>query len=174
MARTAVVIISSTRAAAGVYPDSTGPVIVNWLQEREFEVADPVVVADVDVGPALSAALGADLVITSGGTGLSPTDRTPQATAAVLDYDIPGLAEAFRRHGAAGVPAAVLSRGLAGVAGRTLVINLPGSTGGVKDGLAVLGIVLDHALDQIAGGDHARPDTSHAVPADDPEGSRRP
>jgi molybdenum cofactor synthesis domain-containing protein len=108
------------------------------------------------VAQALRSALGdgVDVVITSGGTGISPTDTTPQATEAVLDYQIPGLAEAIRRSGLPQVPTAVLSRGVCGVAGGTLVINLPGSTGGVRDGLAVLGEILDHALDQLAGGDH--------------------
>jgi molybdenum cofactor synthesis domain-containing protein len=107
-----------------------------------------------DVAAALRGAIGADLVITSGGTGISPTDRTPQATAELLDYEIPGLAAAIRAQGSDKVPTAVLSRGLAGVAGRTLVINLPGSSGGVRDGLTVLDRVLDHALDQLRGGDH--------------------
>lgn len=155
--RAAAVIIASTRAAAGVYLDRTGPVIVNWLQHKGFTVVDPVVVADGDaVGNALrDAAAHSSVVITSGGTGISPTDTTPEQTAAVLDREIPGLADAIRRSGVdAGVATAVLSRGLCGVAGSALVVNLPGSTGGVRDGLAVLDGVLEHALSQLAGGDH--------------------
>lgn len=157
MSRTARVVIASTRAASGGYEDRCGPLIRDWLTARGFEVAAPAVVADGEpVGAALRAALGeaADVVITSGGTGISPTDATPEATLAVLDYQIPGLADAIRRCGEPRVPTAVLSRGVCGVAGRTLVINLPGSTGGVRDGLGVLAGVLDHALDQLAGGDH--------------------
>lgn len=156
---TAAVLIASTRAATGVYTDTTGPVIQRWCVDRGFATAATVVAVDGDpFAAALTAALAdhPDLIITSGGTGISPTDRTAAITEAALDYLIPGIAEEIRRQGVAKVPTAILSRGVAGVAGRTLVVNLPGSTGGVKDGLAVLGSVVGHALDQLAGGDHSR------------------
>ncbi len=157
MSRTARVVTASNRAAAGVYPDRGGPLIASWLRERGFDCPDPAVVPDGDpVGELLRRAVIArvDVVITTGGTGISPTDATPEVTRAVLDYEIPGLADAIRAAGAPAVPTAVLSRGMAGVAGRTLVVNLPGSTGGVRDGLRVLDGVLEHAVDQLRGGDH--------------------
>ncbi|HMS75396.1 MogA/MoaB family molybdenum cofactor biosynthesis protein [Gordonia sp. (in: high G+C Gram-positive bacteria)] len=155
--RVAHVVVASTRASRGLYLDQTGPLIEQWLTERGFDVTERTVVADGEpVGGAIRTAIfeQADLVITTGGTGLSPTDRTPEHTRPLLDVEIPGLADAIRAAGAPAVPTAMLSRGVAGIADRTLVVNLPGSTGGVRDGLAVLDTVLDHALDQIAGGDH--------------------
>ncbi|RQW95644.1 molybdenum cofactor biosynthesis protein [Micromonospora chalcea] len=151
------VIVASNRAAAGVYEDTSGPLLVTGLRELGCEVDPPVVVPDGDpVGEALLAAREerVDVVLTSGGTGITPTDRTPEVTRALLDYEIPGIAEAIRAYSRDTVPTAALSRGLAGVTGRTLVVNLPGSRGGARDGLAVLGPILQHAVDQLRGGDH--------------------
>jgi molybdenum cofactor synthesis domain-containing protein len=152
------VVVASNRAAAGVYADETGPLIVAFLTELGFTVADPVVVPDGEpVGAAIADAVegGARVVLTTGGTGLTPTDLTPEATRPLLDREVPGVAEAIRAAGvSAGVPTAVLSRGLAGVAGSCLVVNLPGSRGGVKDGLAVLRPLLVHAVEQVVGSDH--------------------
>lgn len=154
----AAVVVASNRAAAGVYADETGPLIVDALRRWGFTCDDPAVVPDGDpVRDAIAAAVGAGarVVLTTGGTGLTPTDRTPEATRPLLDREVPGLAEAIRAHGVAkGVPTASLSRGIAGIAGRCLVVNLPGSRGGVKDGLAVLEPVLVHAVEQVVGSDH--------------------
>lgn len=157
---TAVVVTSSNRAAAGVYSDTSGPVIVERLREWGFRVDDAIVVADGDpFGAALREAIGRapSLVLTTGGTGLTPTDVTPEQTRPLLDRLVPGVAEALRAAGIAkGVPTAMLSRGLVGIAGSTFVANLPGSRGGVHDALDVLEPVLAHVLSQVAGGDHPR------------------
>jgi cyclic pyranopterin phosphate synthase len=152
---TAVVVVASTRAATGVYPDTGGPLLAEGLKRLGCKVLETMVVVDGEpVGAALRHALQLkpDAIVTTGGTGVNPNDRTPEMTESVLDYQIPGIADAIRSRGK--TPLAALSRGLAGVAGGTLVINLPGSTGGVRDGLAVLADVLKHAVDQLKGGDH--------------------
>jgi molybdenum cofactor synthesis domain-containing protein len=154
----ALVVTVSNRAAAGVFADRGGPVIAAALAELQFEVDGPQVGPDGDpVEAALRAAVGAgyDVVISTGGTGVTPLDLTPEMTRRVLDRELPGMAEAIRAYGLAnGVPTAMLSRGVAGVADRTVVVNLPGSTGGVRDGMAVIGPVLRHVVDQVHGGDH--------------------
>ena len=152
------VIVASNRAAAGVYIDETGPLLVEALTDWGFTTPSAVVVPDGEpVAEAMRAAVrdGVAVVLTTGGTGISPTDRTPEATAAVLDRQLPGVAEAIRAHGVAkGVPTAALSRGLAGVAGGTLVVNLPGSRGGVADAIELLAGIVPHAVSQIRGVDH--------------------
>jgi molybdenum cofactor synthesis domain-containing protein len=148
----AAVVVASNRAAAGVYADTTGPLIVEALRADGWDVPDAVVVPGA-IREAIGG--GARVVLTTGGTGLTPTDGTPEATRSLLDREVPGIAEAIRAHGVAkGVPTAMLSRGVAGVVGSTLVVNLPGSSGGVRDGLEVVVPVLRHAAEQILGSDH--------------------
>lgn len=160
------VVTASNRAAAGVYPDRSGPVVVERLGRLGCTVVGPWVVPD---GPPVAEALGRALeegcvvALTTGGTGVSPSDRTPEETRALLAYEVPGIAEALRAAGRdKGVPTAMLSRGLAGVVERDgrrmLVVNLPGSRGGVSDGMDVLEPVLRHAAEQLRGGDHVRPE----------------
>lgn len=151
-------ITISTRAAEGTRPDLSGLALVEGLRSMDFEVDGPVVVADGEpVEAALRAGLehGYDLIITTGGTGLSPTDATPEVTARLIERHAPGIPEALRADGARrGIPTALLSRGIAGTHGRTLIINLPGSPGAVRDALEVLNPILSHAIDQLRGADH--------------------
>ncbi|GAA4721841.1 molybdenum cofactor biosynthesis protein MoaE [Isoptericola chiayiensis] len=170
----AAIVVASERAAAGVYEDRSGPAATEWFIARGWEVLPVVVVPDGE--PVRDALLelvegddvAPDVVVTSGGTGISPTDATPEATLAVLDREVPGIAELVRARSLAPtdpakkvVPGAALSRGIAGVADRTLIVNLPGSVGGVLDGLDALAEVLPHAVEQLAGHDH-----THRPPAD--------
>ena len=148
------VVVASTRAAAGIYEDLTGPVISDWLSEHGFDPFPAMVVPDGEpVGAAIRALLTQHpaVVLTSGGTGLSPTDKTPEMTLPLLDREIPGIMEAIRSAGLAKTPMAMISRGHAGAAGTTLVVNLPGSPKGVMDGLAVLDPVIGHLCEQLGG-----------------------
>nr|WP_312856878.1 MogA/MoaB family molybdenum cofactor biosynthesis protein [Arthrobacter mobilis] len=152
--RTASVLIASTRAATGVYEDLTAPVISGWLAGHGFETAQPLVVPDGEpVGAALRALLllSPRVIVTSGGTGLSPDDLTPEMTRPLLDRELPGVMEAIRAAGLASTPHAALSRGHAGTTGRTFIVNLPGSPGGVRDALAVLDPIIEHICDQLEG-----------------------
>lgn len=164
---TAAVLVASTGAAAGTRIDTTGPRLVSWLNDLGYTVRGPLVYPDAEIAAGLTDALATApaLVVTTGGTGASPTDRTPEATAAALDRELPGVAEAIRQRGTAKFPLAALSRGIAGLAGRTVVVNLPGSPGGVKDGIAVLEPLLEHLLAQVAGGG-AHEETSGAAPGE--------
>ncbi|MFC3493330.1 MogA/MoaB family molybdenum cofactor biosynthesis protein [Glycomyces rhizosphaerae] len=158
----ALVVVASNRAADGVYEDTSGPILIQGFAAAGFDVAGPVVVHDgEEVAQALQDAVddGFNLVVTSGGTGLTELDLTPEMTSRVVDFHIPGLAEAIRAAGLAKTPHAALSRGIAGVAGKTLIVNLAGSPGAAKDGLAVLTAELvGHAVSQLHGGDHTRAD----------------
>jgi molybdenum cofactor synthesis domain-containing protein len=157
----ALAITVSNRASAGIYADKSGPVLVELLRAAGCDTDGPQVIADgapVEIALREAVEAGYDVVITTGGTGLTPGDLTPEMTRLVLDREIPGIAEAIRAAGVnAGIPTAMLSRGLAGLAGTTLIVNLPGSTGGVRDGMSVLQNVIQHAVDQAGGGDHPRP-----------------
>jgi cyclic pyranopterin phosphate synthase len=152
-ANTAAVIVASTAGAAGTREDATGPVIAEWLTAAGY-AAELTVVSDADIEREVARVLktAPAVILTTGGTGVSPTDRTPEATLAVLDRELPGVAEAIRSHGLAATPMAALSRAVAGTARDTVIINLPGSPGGVNDGLAVLDDLLPHLVAQVSGG----------------------
>ena len=153
--RIAAVVVASTGAAAGTAADKTGPLITGWLTERGFETAQPQVVADgqpVRFAVDELLARGVQVVIITGGTGVSPDDQSPEMVAPLLDVQLPGIIEAIRRRGEASTPLSIITRGVAGFAGDCFVITLPGSTGGVKDGLAVLDPILEHLLTQRSGG----------------------
>ena len=154
----AAVITASNRSARGERADDSGELLGERLRQLGCEVDRVTVVPDdvTAIGAALRKALdgGADVVITTGGTGVTPTDVTPEATRPLLDREVPGIAEAVRLAARDRVPTSVLSRGLAGTVGSALVVNLPGSPGGVRDGMDVLAPILGHVLSQLRGGDH--------------------
>ena len=155
----ALVVTVSDRSHSGLRPDSSGPLLASLLTELGFLVGEVVVVPDevADVQAAVRDGVAAsyDLVVTTGGTGLAPRDITPEAVSALLERPVPGLAEALRQHHRDERPTTILSRAVAGTIGATLVVTLPGSTGAVRDGAAVLGPVVGHAVAQLrGGGDH--------------------
>ena len=152
--RTAGVLIASTRAARGEYEDECGPLAADWLYALGFDVVMAEVVPDGDgVGESLRRMLALEpaVVLTSGGTGLSPDDHTPEQTLPLLDREVPGIMEALRANGRTKTPMAAISRGYAGTAGRTFIVNLPGSPGAVADGLAVLEPIIGHICGQLEG-----------------------
>lgn len=155
----ALVITVSDRSAVGARTDASGPVAVAALREAGFGCPDAVVIPDgADaVEEALRVALtaGIRLIVTTGGTGLTPRDQTPEGTARVIERSLPGVAEELRRRGLADTPAALLSRGVAGAAGDALIVNLPGSPRAVASGMPVVVSIAGHALGQLDGGDHA-------------------
>jgi molybdenum cofactor biosynthesis protein B len=152
------IITVSDRSHGGLRHDESGPLLASLLTDLGFTVADVVVVPDEveQIQAAITAAVadGVDFVATTGGTGFAPRDVTPEATRPLLEREAPGLAEALRLYNRDTVPTTILSRAAAGTIGGAIVVNLPGSTGGVRDGVAVLAPVIGHAIEQMRGGDH--------------------
>lgn len=155
----AAIITASNRASAGVYEDTSGEVLKDGLEEQGYEVSSLVVIPDdrekiaSEISHALSQKI--DLIVTTGGTGISPTDVTPDATAPLIEKFLPGIPEAMRAYSREKVPTADLSRAVAGVTGKSLIINLPGSPGGVRDGLVIISRLAPHVFEQLAGKDHS-------------------
>ena len=154
----AAIITASARASAGIYEDTSGEILKSGLSALGYEVADVVIVPDdvKQISDAITNALSAqvDLIVTTGGTGISPTDVTPEATTPHIQKLLPGIPEALRAYSREKVPTADLSRGVAGTHGTTLIINLPGSTGAVKDGLVIIERLAGHIHEQLRGKDH--------------------
>lgn len=154
----AAVLTVSDRSSAGTRPDTAGPIAVAALRDAGYACDDAVVVPDgadaVEQGLRDLLDRGARVIVTTGGTGISPRDATPEGTARIIERELPGIAEELRRRGAATFPTAMLSRGLAGTTGGALIVNLPGSPGGVTDGMPVILSVAAHVLAQLEGKDH--------------------
>lgn len=151
--RTAIVIVASTRAAAGIYDDRSGPIAVDFLRRKGFDCPDARIVPDAEIAAAVAAAFAEKpaVILTSGGTGLTHDDRTVEAVAPHITRELPGIAVAFWQKGLESVPTAVASRAIAGVNGSTFAMTLPGSTGGVKDGCAVLEELIVPIVDMLEG-----------------------
>jgi molybdenum cofactor synthesis domain-containing protein len=154
----AVVVTVSDRSHGGLRHDESGPLLATLLGELGFAVGDVVVVPDeveqIEAALRSAVAAGTDLVATTGGTGFAPRDVTPEATRRVIEREAPGLAEALRQHNRDRVPTTILSRAVAGTCERSIIVNLPGSPSGVRDGVTVLTPVIGHAIVQLRGGDH--------------------